>query len=160
MKKVKTNAMRLLDQHKIDYIEHEYAHKKEDPVDGIFVAAQLKEPAESVYKTLVAQGKSKTYYVFMLPVAEELDLKKCALAVGEKSIELIPQKDLLKISGYIRGGCSPLGMKKVFKTTIQEACLEHDTIYFSGGKIGLQIEMDPKKLRDLLPIQYKDIVRK
>lgn len=160
MKKVKTNAMRLLDQHKIDYIEHEYPHQKGDPVDGVSVAAQLKEPVERVYKTLVAQGKSKTYYVFMLPVAEELDLKKCAAAVQEKSIELIPQKDLLKISGYIRGGCSPIGMKKVFQTTIQQESLEHETIYFSGGKIGLQIEMDPQRLPDLLPIQYKDIIRK
>ena len=160
MKKIqKTNAMRFLDQHKVVYEAHTYEHKDGDPVDGVHVANILNQPVEKVYKTLVTISNTKEYLVYMIPVEKELDLKKCAKVAGVKSCEMIHVKDINKITGYIRGGCSPLGMKKQFRTFIYEDALNQDKIYFSAGKIGKQIEMDPKDLVDLISVQAVDIIK-
>ncbi len=159
MKTKKTNAMRLLDQNKISYQAIEYEHSSKDPVDGCSVAKKLKEDEACVFKTLVVQANTKEYFVFMLPVNMELNLKKCAKSAHVKSVEMIHVKDINKITGYIRGGCSPLGMKKQFKTFIHESVLEHDMIYFSGGKIGCQIQMNPMDLNKLIPIEIADLVK-
>lgn len=159
MKHEKTNAMRLLEAKGIPYTEHMYEHAKNDPVDGVRVAHMLGEPVERVYKTLVAQANTKEYLVFMIPVDQELDFKKCARAAGVKNTEMIHLKDLTKITGYIRGGCSPLGMKKQFRTFAQEDAILYDTIFFSGGKIGLQIEADPNEVAKVIPLEFADLVR-
>ena len=122
------------------------------------VAATMGQAPEKVFKTLVTVGKTGGHYVFMIPVAQELDLKKAAKAVGEKSIAMIPQKELLPLTGYIHGGCSPVGMKKQFPTAIHESAAEFDKIFFSGGKIGLQIEASPEDLKKLIPLQYADLI--
>lgn len=153
----KTNAMRRLDALKISYKEHTYTDT--DAISGVEVAAVLKQEPERVFKTLVTQGKNKNYYVFMVPVAEELDLKKAAKAVGEKSIEMIPSKELLPLTGYIHGGCSPIGMKKFFKTTIHETAPTFDTIFFSGGRIGFQIELPFSDLQKAITVQTADIIK-
>ena len=140
----KTNAMRILEKEKIDYTMHTY--EPGDPIDGVSVATKLGLPLEKVFKTLVTQGKSKDFYVFVIPVAEELNLKAAAAAVGEKSVEMIHVKDINKITGYIRGGCSPVGMKKQFKTVIHESAAELEQMIVSGGKIGFQIELNPEDL--------------
>lgn len=119
----------------------------------------LNQPVEKVYKTLVTVSNTKEYLVYMIPVEKELDLKKCAKVAGVKSCEMIHVKDINKITGYIRGGCSPLGMKKQFRTFMYEDSLNQDTIYFSAGKIGMQIEMDPKDLVDLIQVQAVDIIK-
>lgn len=150
----KTNAMRLLDRKKLPYAVHSY----EGAVSGIHVAAALGQDTKKVFKTLVTVGKSGAFYVFMIPVAEELDLKKGAKAVGEKSIAMLPQKELLPLTGYVHGGCSPLGMKKQFPTVIDSSAELWDSIYFSGGKIGLQIEADPRLLSRLIPLSRADLV--
>lgn len=160
MKPVKTNAMRQLDEAHIEYIGRSYEHKKDDPVDGVSVATKLNLPLEVVFKTLVTVTNKKEYVVFMLPVAEELDLKKCAKAAGAKSLEMIHVKEINKITGYIRGGCSPLGMKRQFRTFIDESVILLERIYFSGGKIGVQIEMNPEDLIDFLSIEIADITKK
>ena len=152
---VKTNAMRFLDTHKADYKVYEY--ESDGFSDGLTVAKKLGQDPEQVFKTLVAVGKSKEHYVFVIPVAEELDLKKAAAAVGEKSVEMIHVKDINAVTGYIRGGCSPIGMKKHFRTIIHLSAENQNTIIFSGGKIGLQIEMDPKVLASLIGSEFKDI---
>ena len=154
MKSVKTNAMRILDQHKISYKTYEYPHKDKEAVDGITVALMLHQDPAIVFKTLITQGKSKQFYVFVIPVSMELDLKHAASIVNEKSIEMIPVKQINAISGYIRGGCSPIGMKKTFQTQIHHSALEHETIIFSGGQIGTQIEMDPKELMKVIPVRF------
>jgi Cys-tRNA(Pro)/Cys-tRNA(Cys) deacylase len=159
VKQVKTNAMRLLDEAGIEYTAHSYTHKHNDPVDGISVAEKMGQPLEQVYKTLVTQTHDNEYVVFMLPVAEELDLKKCARAAGTKSLEMIHVKDIHKITGYIRGGCSPLGMKKDYRTFIDENVILQDRIYFSGGKIGVQIEMDPEDLIRFRHIETADLIK-
>lgn len=160
MKKIqKTNAMRFLDQHKVEYIAHSYEHKEGDPVDGVHVATMLHQPVEAVYKTLVTQANTKEFLVYMLPVEKELDLKKCAKVAGVKSCEMIHVKDINKITGYIRGGCSPLGMKKQFRTFIDQDCMKQDKIYFSAGKIGMQIEMRPKDLEALIDVKPVDITK-
>lgn len=160
MKKIqKTNAMRFLDQHKVEYIAHTYEHKEGDPVDGVHVANMLHQPVDAVYKTLVTQANTKEFLVYMLPVEKELDLKKCAKVAGVKSCEMIHVKDINKITGYIRGGCSPLGMKKQFRTFIDEDSLNQDKIYFSAGKIGMQIEMSPKDLEALIHVKPVDITK-
>ena len=160
MKKIqKTNAMRFLDQHKVVYEAHTYKHKDGDPVDGVHVANMLNQPVEKVYKTLVTISNTKEYLVYMIPVEKELDLKKCAKVAKVKSCEMIHVKDINKITGYIRGGCSPLGMKKQFRTFMYEDALNKDKIYFSAGKIGMQIEMDPKDLVDLIQVQAVDIIK-
>ncbi len=159
MKREKTNAMRILEKNGIEYIEHAYEHKKNDPVDGVAVAEKISEPVERVFKTLVTQANTKEYFVFMIPVDKELDLKKCAKAAGVKHVEMLPLKDLTKTTGYIRGGCSPLGMKKEWKTFAQEEAVLYDTIFFSGGKIGLQIEANANDLEKVLDIAFHDLIR-
>lgn len=149
MATVKTNAMRLLDKEKIKYSVHTY-EAKDGQIDGISVAGKIGVPAEKVYKTLVTQGHSKNYYVFIIPVAAELDLKAAARAVGDKSVEMIHVKDINKITGYIRGGCSPLGMKKDYKTVIDSSCEALDTMIVSAGKIGFQIELAPCDLLNII----------
>lgn len=158
MKVIKTNAMRFLDKENIEYHVHTYESKANE-VDGMHVCIALQENPEKVFKTLVCLSSSKQYYVFVVPVAHELDLKKCAKAVHEKNIELIPVKEIQKITGYIRGGCSPLGMKKTFMTTFHESCLDFNAIYFSGGKIGCQIEVDPKLIISVLHAQTANIIK-
>lgn len=140
----KTNAMRILEKEKIPYTMHTY--EPGDQIDGVSVATKLGLPLEKVFKTLVTQGKSKDFYVFVIPVAEELNLKAAASAVGEKSVEMIHVKDINKITGYIRGGCSPVGMKKQFKTVIHESAVDLEQMIVSGGKIGFQIELNPVDL--------------
>ncbi len=159
MKIQKTNAMRFLDKNRISYRAHTYEHKDGDPVDGIHVATLLNQPIDHVYKTLVLQANTKEYLVFMLPVDLELDLKKCAKVAKVKSVEMIHVKDINKITGYIRGGCSPLGMKKQFRTFINDSVSHVNTIYFSAGKIGEQIEMNPKDLIQIMNIDVVNIVK-
>lgn len=153
----KTNAMRKLDAMKLSYREHTYTDT--DAISGVEVAAVLGQEPDKVFKTLVTQGKSKNYYVFMVPVAEELDLKKAAKAVGEKSIEMIKSKDLLPLTGYVHGGCSPIGMKKFFLTTIHETAPLYDTIFFSGGRIGFQIELPFTDLEKVIRVECADIIK-
>lgn len=151
----KTNVMRMLDKHKISYKHYTYADT--DAVSGVDVAAVLRQNPLQVFKTLVNVAKSKKYYVFMLPVERELDLKKAAHAVGEKSVEMIKSKELLPITGYIHGGCSPIGMKKFFTTTIDSSALNFSTIIFSAGKIGYQVEVSLDDLRKVIRFELADI---
>ena len=144
-KEEKTNAMRMLDREKLNYVVHRY--DCDDFLTGTEVADRLNQPYDCVFKTIVVQGVSKNYYVFCLAVDKELDLKQCARLAQEKSVQMVYKLDLEKITGYIAGGCSPIGMKKAFKTWMDESCLMHDTICFSGGKRGCQIEM---KTQDFL----------
>ena len=154
--KDKTNVMRLLDQKKISY--KEYTYEADGALSGEEVAKSRGEDPEKVFKTLVTVGKTGKNYVFVIPVAGELDLKKAAQAVGEKSIEMIKMKELLPLTGYIHGGCSPIGMKKFFTTTIHESAKNHDTIIFSGGKIGYQVEVTLDDLAKIIPYSLKDII--
>lgn len=147
----KTNVMRILDSKKISYKEYYYGDT--EAISGVEVAAALNEDPNIVFKTLVTVSKSKNYYVFMIPVEKELDLKKCATSVNEKSVEMIPQKELLPLTGYIHGGCSPIGMKKQFTTVIDESCNNYSSIIFSGGKIGYQVEVQLNDLSKI--INYK-----
>lgn len=149
----KTNAVRQLDRKKLPYRLHTY----EGVISGIDVAKMLAQAQERVFKTLVTVGKSTAHYVFMIPVAEELDLKKAAKAVGEKSIAMLPQKELLPLTGYIHGGCSPIGMKKQFPTVVDETVFLHETIFFSGGRIGLQIEASLKTLQSVIPLEIHPV---
>lgn len=158
MKIQKTNAMRILDSAHLSYEVLTYAHGKE-AVAGMEVAKQLHENPEQVYKTLVTIANTKEYIVFVIPVAHELNLKKCAKAAGVKSVNMIHVKDINKITGYIRGGCSPIGMKKQYRTFLHEACLQFDEIMFSGGKIGLQIKMHPNDLLELLQADTADLLQ-
>lgn len=157
MKIQKTNAMRWLDTQNLDYEVVTYEHKKDDPVDGIHVADTLHESYDQVFKTLVCQANTKEYIVYMVPVHMELDFKKCAKAAGVKSVEMIHLKDLTKITGYIRGGCSPLAMKKTFRTFIHESVILEEKIYFSAGKIGMQIHMNSEDLISAMEIEVADI---
>ena len=157
MAEQKTNVMRLLEQKKIKYTAREYPHGDE-PVDGVTVAESLGQPVEKVFKTLVARGASKKIYVFDIPVAEELDLKKAAKAVGEKSIAMIHVKEITELTGYVRGGCSPVGMKKQYPTVFHESCLTQDTIMVSAGKIGYQAELSPEELIRLTRGTTADII--
>lgn len=158
MAEFKTNVMRFLDQKKIKYIPHEYPVGDDIPTDGITVANFIKKDVTEVYKTLVTVGASKKNYVFVIPVAEQLDFKKCAKAAGEKNIEMIKQKDLLPLTGYIHGGCSPLGMKKPFKTFFYEDVLNLETVTVSAGKIGHQIEISPELILKLTNGRTADII--
>lgn len=155
-KEQKTNAMRILDKNKIAYTVNTY--ECDEFIDGVTVADQLGQPYESSYKTLVAVGKSGGHYVFVLPIAEELDLKAAARAVGEKSVELIHVKDIFALTGYIRGGCTPIGMKKAFPTVIHESAAEFDTVIISGGRIGAQILLDPADLVTVTRAKLADII--
>ena len=154
-KEEKTNVMRTLEQKKIAYTPHEYP--ADGPVDGVSVAAYLNQDPEQVFKTLVTKGTGGGYYVFDIPVAENLDLKKAAKAVGEKSIAMLPQKELLPLTGYVHGGCSPVGMKKQFPTVFHETVELFDTICVSAGKIGAQVEVNPADLIALLGAKTADI---
>lgn len=151
----KTNVMRILDQKKIRYISHNYLDT--GAVSGLEVAEALGEDPDAVFKTLVTVGKSKANYVFVIPVNRELDLKKAARSVGEKSIEMIKSKELLPLTGYIHGGCSPIGMKKQFVTTIDKTAENFDRIIFSGGKIGYQVEMSLEDLKKVIRFQLDDV---
>lgn len=152
----KTNTMRELDKLKIKYNFYSYAGT--DAVSGVEVAKVLNQNPERVFKTLVTVGKSGKHYVFMLPVAQELNLKKSAKSVGEKSVEMIKSKELLPLTGYIHGGCSPIGMKKFFTTTIHNSAKDFETIMFSGGKIGYQVEMSLEELSKVIKYNLADIV--
>ena len=154
----KTNAMRILDKNKIEYNSLTY-DASDGHIDGAAVAEKTGQDPKTVYKTLVTMGNSKNLYVFVLPVLEELDLKKGAKVSGEKKIEMIHVKDINKLTGYIRGGCSPIGMKKQYKTFIQKDALDLDKIVFSGGKIGLQIEMNPKDIEKAIRVEFEDIIK-
>ncbi|SMF73293.1 Cys-tRNA(Pro)/Cys-tRNA(Cys) deacylase [Paenibacillus uliginis N3/975] len=152
----KTNVMRILDKMIVKYKSHCYVNK--DAISGIDVANTLNQNPDQVFKTLVTIGKSKKYYVFLIPVANELDLKKAANSVNEKSIEMLKSKDLLAITGYIHGGCSPIGMKKNFITTIDDSATNFETIIFSAGKIGYQVEMNLEELKKVIPYNLSNIV--
>ena len=149
MAHIKTNAMRILDKEKIPYTMHTYDHSN-GAVDGVSVAHALGQDESHVFKTLVTRGSGGGYFVFVIPVAKELNLKAAAKAVGEKSVEMIPVKDINKVTGYIRGGCSPIGMKKAYRTVIDQSCEQLETMIFSGGKIGFQIELAPQALISLI----------
>lgn len=150
MTNVKTNAMRILDKKKLPY--KTYSYSADGSTTGIEIAEILHQNPKQVFKTLVTTGKTGNHYVFMIPVAEELDLKKAALAVGEKNIEMLKQKDLLPLTGYVHGGCSPIGMKKLFKTTIDSTAQNFPTIIFSAGAIGHQVELSLKDLSTIIPV--------
>jgi Cys-tRNA(Pro)/Cys-tRNA(Cys) deacylase len=151
----KTNVMRVLEQRGIGYGSFFYGTS--EPVSGTEVAAMLGQDPDRVFKTLVTVGHSGEHYVFMVPVAEELDLKKAASAVGEKSIAMIRSKELLPLTGYVHGGCSPIGMKKLFTTVIDETAELFDSILFSAGKIGAQVDVAPEDLGTVIPLIYADI---
>ena len=153
----KTNVMRLLEQKGIPYTPHDY--RASGAVGGTEVAAALDEDPARVFKTLVTQGASGGHYVFVIPVAEELDLKKAAKAVGEKSIAMLPQKELLPLTGYIHGGCSPIGMKKPFPTVLHQSAAERESIYVSAGKVGFQAELAPADLQKMLPMRLADVIK-
>ena len=152
---IKTNVMRILDKAKINY-KH-YTYEADGTATGVEVAALVGQDPKKVYKTLVTVGKSKNYYVFVVPVEKELNLKLAATSVGEKSIEMIKSKDLIAVAGYIHGGCSPIGMKKNYKTTIDIQANECDTIIFSAGKIGYQVEMAMEDLSKVIQFQVAEV---
>lgn len=152
----KTNVMRILDKKKIAYTAHTYSDT--EAVSGTEVAAVLGQNPKRVFKTLVTVGKSKNYYVFVIPVEKELDLKKAAKAVGEKSIEMLKSKELFALTGYVHGGCSPIGMKKFFRTTFQQEAADYETIMFSAGKIGYQVELPLSEVDKVIRYQLGDVV--
>ena len=154
-KQEKTNVMRTLERLKIPYQEHFYGDT--EAISGVEVAAVLGEDPARTFKTLVTVGKSKTHYVFMVPVAEELDLKKAAAAAGEKSVSMLPQKELLPLTGYVHGGCSPIGMKKSFPTFQHAGAEKLETVCVSGGKVGCQIELKPEDLQRVTGLKYADL---
>ena len=151
----KTNVMRILDQKKIEYKEYTYLNT--GAIGGQEVAEALGEDANRVFKTLVTVGKTGNHYVFLVPVNKELNLKKAAKAVNEKKIEMIKSKELLPLTGYIHGGCSPIGMKKFFKTTIHSTAENYDTIMFIAGKIGYQVETSLNSLKKVIRFDLEDI---
>ena len=154
-KQEKTNVMRILEQHKIPY--QAYCYAGTEAVSGVAVAEVLHQNPAQVFKTLVTVSGSQHYYVFVIPVAEELDLKKAAKAVQEKSIAMLKSKDLLPLTGYIHGGCSPVGMKKLFRTVIDKTAEPQETIIFSAGKIGYQVEVKPSDLQKIVPFSFAEI---
>lgn len=156
----KTNAMRTLEKFKVPCRALEYAADKNSPPSGTEVAAQLGIDPSCVFKTLVTEGKSLAHYVFVIPVAAELDLKKAAAAVGEKSVAMLPQKKLLPLTGYVHGGCSPIGMKKQFVTVFDKSAQEQEKIFFSAGKIGMQVEVCPADLSRALAFKYADVIHR
>lgn len=153
----KTNVMRILDAHRIPY--HEYCYLGTGAISGVEVASVLKQNPNQVFKSLVTVSKDKKHYVFLVPVAKELDLKKCAKAVSEKNIEMIPQKELLGLTGYVHGGCSPIGLKKEFPVVIDSSAENFQTIIFSAGKIGYQVEVALEDLKKVIPYRMADIAR-
>ena len=155
-KEEKTNVMRLLEQHKINY--NKFCYEETGMTNGVEIAEYMGEDVAKVFKTLVTVApKTKTNYVFVIPVEEELDLKKSASVVGEKKIEMLKSKDLLGLTGYIHGGCSPIGMKKFFRTTIHKTAADFDTIFFSGGKIGYQVEVSLDELKKIIRFELADL---
>lgn len=154
-KEAKTNAMRILDKNKIPYEIINY--ECDEFIDGLHTAEKTGAPVEQSFKTLVAQGKSREYYVFVVPIAEEANLKTAAKTVGEKSVEMIHVKDITKITGYVRGGCSPLGMKKQFQTVIDKSAEKFDQIYVSGGRIGSTIKVSPLALAKVVNAVFAGI---
>ncbi len=156
MAETKTNALRKLDTAKIPY--EIFTYEAGDKIDGISVANKVGLPVEEVFKTIVAVGKSGGHYVLVIPVADELDLKKCAAVCGEKAVELLNVKDLLKTTGYVRGGCSPVGMKKLFPTFIHESAASLEKITVSAGKIGLQMRLSPDALSKLINAGFADLI--
>ena len=154
-KELKTNVMRVLDSKKLAYNHYAYDNST---VNGVEVARLLGQDPDRVFKTLVTRGKSGGFFVFMVPVAEELDLKKAATAVGEKAVSMCKSKDLLSLTGYIHGGCSPIGMKKLFRTTIHESAQNFPVILCSAGKIGHQLELSLESLKQVVPFQLADII--
>jgi Cys-tRNA(Pro)/Cys-tRNA(Cys) deacylase len=160
-KEEKTNVMRILDQKKVPYAAHSYEETESplgDRAYGEHIARSLGQDVERVYKTLVARGASGGLYVFCIPVAESLDLKRAAKAVGEKSVELIAVKELLPLTGYVRGGCSPVGMKKRYPTVVHLAAADHETVFVSAGRIGAQIELKPDDLIAVTGAVCADII--
>ena len=151
----KTNVMRILDQAKISY--NHYCYADTDAISGLEITEVLNQNPDMVFKTLVTVGKSKEHYVFVVPVSSELDLKKAAKSVCDKSVEMVKSKELLPLTGYIHGGCSPIGMKKFFKTVIDESALNFDSILFSAGKIGYQVEIAPNDLKKIIKFDYADL---
>ena len=156
MSEVKTNVMRILERQKIAY--NHYCYEGTGAVSGIEVAAALGEDADRVFKTLVTVSKSRRYYVFMIPVAAELNLKKAAAAVGEKDVEMLKQKDLLPLTGYVHGGCPPIGMKKQFPTVVHSSAENYATIIYSAGKVGYQVETSLAGLRKIIGCVTADII--
>ena len=154
----KTNVMRVLEQAGIAYTAAGYEADEED-LSGAHAAEELGVDPDIMYKTLVAKGEKRGYLVFCVPVLEELDLKKAAQAAGDKKVELLPLKELLPVTGYLRGGCSPVGMKKQFPTFIEETCLLYDTVYFSAGKRGRQVALDPNDMIRLIGAETADLIR-
>lgn len=154
-KETKTNAMRILDKNKIPYEIINY--ECDEFIDGLHTAEKTGAPVEQSFKTLVAQGKSGEYYVFVIPIAEEVHLKNAARIVGEKSVEMIHVKDITRITGYVRGGCSPLGMKKLFRTVIDSSAEQFDRIYVSGGRIGSSIIVSPDDLARVVRGEFADL---
>lgn len=154
---MKTNAMRILDKNKIPY--EIIVYECDEFIDGLHTAELTGAPVGQSFKTLVMQGKSRQYYVFVIPIAEEVDLKAAARAVGEKSVEMLHVKDITAVTGYVRGGCSPLGMKKQFPTVLHESAKAFDKIYISGGRIGTTITVNPDALLSVTRGQYADIIR-
>lgn len=152
---IKTNVMRILEQKNVSYKSHNYADS--DAVSGMEVAETLHENPNQVFKTLVTVGNSKTNYVFLIPVSMELDLKKAASVVNEKNVEMVKSKELLPLTGYVHGGCSPIGMKKQFRTVIDVSAENFNTIIFSGGKIGFQVEVSLEDLKNALTFDLADI---
>ncbi len=157
-KEIKTNAVRILDRNKINY--ELLTYECDEFIDGLHTAEKTGAPVEQTYKTLVMQGKSKKYYVFVIPIAEEVDLKAAARSVGEKSVEMIHVKDITAITGYVRGGCSPLGMKKQFPTVIDSTAEAFDQMYVSGGRIGTSVRLNPKDLAHVVRAEFADIIAK
>ena len=154
----KTNAMRMLESAGIAYTEHTYDYS-DGILDGVSVARKVGENPDHVFKTLVTRGDDRNYYVFVIPVAAKLDLKAAARSVEVKNIEMIPQKELFPLTGYVHGGCSPVGMKKQFTTVLDISASDKEKIIFSAGKIGRQFEMNPEELRKAIDFIYADITR-
>ncbi|MBQ4522320.1 MAG: Cys-tRNA(Pro) deacylase [Lachnospiraceae bacterium] len=155
-KEIKTNAMRILEKKKIPFTHHTY--ECEEFIDGAQTADLLGLPHEKVYKTLVTVGNDKNYYVFVIPIDGELDLKKAAKSVGQKSLSMIPVKEINAVTGYIRGGCTAIGMKKQYKTVIHEVAMKLETMIVSGGRIGSQIELKPEDLKVAANAEFFDIL--
>ena len=159
MSEFKTNAMRLLDRAKIPYTAAEYEHEEGVCVDGVTVAGLIGLEPECVFKTLVTRGASKSYFVFVIPVDQELDMKKAASSVGEKSIEMLHVKDIKNVTGYIRGGCTSIGMKKPYKTVVDISAKNHEEIIISGGALGVQIFITPENLQKANGAVFCDIIK-
>ena len=154
---VKTNVMRILDKLKVEYIPHFYDNK-DGRIDGLAIAEKIGKPCEIVFKTLVTKFE-RDFFVFVVPVDKELNLKKCAKAVGKKTVEMIRVDEINKATGYIRGGCSPIGMKKQYVTVVDESALLCETIIFSAGKIGAQVELKPSDLEKIVPLTFQEITQ-